>query len=678
MQDMRRPFAAHFALPLLGGLIAVGSIAFGSRFNRMDIGQLHGLTNDMVCVELRGRITATVMGDFVLTDETGSCAICGDENKGWRQGDEVTVLAYVRQRMPKPYTMSIYLERLFVRERGNRSHVPPPPTAISRLNPTEHDLQLVTIEGTVTDVHRDELDPGFVYAILESDSSVAVLTVHDRHADIDKLRTLVGKTIRATGIYRNHTAGYRRHISHLLYVDPETSIVPIDGRPNAHPRRTSFTGTVLAWVNDNVLYLRTEDDERLKIYLEHGTQHPQVGTRITASGFIRRNIFFTSLSSTRITLRSERPQPPEPPSRISPRQLLQDPDGKTKIQIPYEGRPIRFSGSVTDIVEPGTPNARITLNCDGIRAPVRVDALDPPPIGSEVEVSGICSITAESDGNPYGFVRLTGFTLLTRGQEDVVILKNPPWWTPAKMLAVIAALLLLVVAVLIWNKALRALAERRGRELMDEQLGHVAADLKVNERTRLAVELHDALSQNLTGVSLQLDAVKRFADEDRGKMTRHLDMAMRTLKSCRDELRNCLWDLRNRALEERDMNEAIRRTASPFVGDAALLIRFNVPRDQISDNTAHALMRIIRELATNAVRHGGAKTIRIAGTLENGRLLFSVNDNGSGFDPQHHPGVDGGHFGLDGIRERISRFDGTLEIESAAGKGATIRISMTA
>ena len=98
------------------------------------------------------------------------------------------------------------------------------------------------------------------------------------------------------------------------------------------------------------------------------------------------------------------------------------------------------------------------------------------------------------------------------------------------------------------------------------------------------------------------------------------------------------------------MNEAIRRTASPFVS----------------------------ELATNAVRHGAAKTIRIAGALENGRLLFSVSDDGGGFNPQRHPGVDEGHFGLDGIRERISRFDGTLEIESAPNKGSTIRISMTA
>ena len=107
-------------------------------------------------------------------------------------------------------------------------------------------------------------------------------------------------------------------------------------------------------------------------------------------------------------------------------------------------------------------------------------------------------------------------------------------------------------------------------------------------------------------------------------------------------------------------------------------MRFNVPREQLLETTTHAILRIIRELATNAVRHGAAKTIRIAGALENGRLLFSVSDDGRGFDPANHPGVNEGHFGLDGIRDRVSRFDGTLEIESAPGRGATIRISMTA
>ena len=82
------------------------------------------------------------------------------------------------------------------------------------------------------------------------------------------------------------------------------------------------------------------------------------------------------------------------------------------------------------------------------------------------------------------------------------------------------------------------------------------------------------------------------------------------------------------------------------------------------------------ELALNGIRHGGAKTIRIAGGIDGNTLEFSVRDDGCGFDPKNCPGVDDGHFGLQGIRERVMQLGGTLSIESEIGKGTktTVRI----
>ena len=125
------------------------------------------------------------------------------------------------------------------------------------------------------------------------------------------------------------------------------------------------------------------------------------------------------------------------------------------------------------------------------------------------------------------------------------------------------------------------------------------------------------------------------------------------------------------------MNEAIRRTVNQHLDGATLTVRFNVPRDRITDNTTHALLRIIRELVTNAVRHGKAHAIKVAGAIENGRLLFSVSDDGVGFDAANHPGMAQGHFGLQGIRERIRGFNGTLDIDSKPGKGTHVQIAIT-
>ena len=96
----------------------------------------------------------------------------------------------------------------------------------------------------------------------------------------------------------------------------------------------------------------------------------------------------------------------------------------------------------------------------------------------------------------------------------------------------------------------------------------------------------------------------------------------------------------------------------------------------MSDTTAHAILRIIRELTANAVRHGHATGIDIKGEFADGQLHISVADNGCGFDPASCPSASTGHFGLDGIRERIDKFDGALAIDSSPGKGTRVKISI--
>ena len=105
-------------------------------------------------------------------------------------------------------------------------------------------------------------------------------------------------------------------------------------------------------------------------------------------------------------------------------------------------------------------------------------------------------------------------------------------------------------------------------------------------------------------------------------------------------------------------------------------MRFKVARGLLSDNALHTVLRVVRELTINAVRHGGATEIRIAGCIDGGSLLFSVRDNGCGFCPASAPGMREGHFGLQGIRERIESLEGTVEIESAAGRGTKVAISV--
>ena len=265
----------------------------------------------------------------------------------------------------------------------------------------------------------------------------------------------------------------------------------------------------------------------------------------------------------------------------------------------------------------------------------------------------------------------------TRNDESAQVFKLPRYLTAFNVILFAAGLLILFLSILAWNTLLRRLVDRRSRELTNERLASFASSLKVEERTRLAVELHDTIAQTLTGVSLEIDAARDFSRTNAAEMERHLDCASRTLNSCRTELRNCMWDLRNQTLEDISMDEAIRRTLAPHLAGVDLAVRFAVARDLFSDNTALSILRIIRELTLNAVRHGKATSIKVAGCIEEGKLLFSVRDNGCGFEPSSIPGVEQGHFGLQGVTERVETLGGTLMIDSSPGAGTRAGISIT-
>ena len=210
---------------------------------------------------------------------------------------------------------------------------------------------------------------------------------------------------------------------------------------------------------------------------------------------------------------------------------------------------------------------------------------------------------------------------------------------------------------------------------MKEQLALAEAELKIGERTRLAIELHDSLSQNLAAVACQVAATKSAVTVNAEETMSNLNTVERMLLSCRSELRRCLWDLRNDALDEQNMTEVIRKVLAPVIGKATLLVRFNVSRSRLDDSTLHTVICVIRELTSNAVTHGQATRLTVAGDLDGDNLALSVRENGSGFDASAYDGPAEGHFGLAGIRERVDRLCGTFILKSRPGKGSYTKIT---
>ena len=313
----------------------------------------------------------------------------------------------------------------------------------------------------------------------------------------------------------------------------------------------------------------------------------------------------------------------------------------------------------------------ILVNCTAAQT-----ALQYVDEGSRIEVTGVCVKDSDLWRPSVAVPKIRGIFLVVRSSDDIRILQTPPWWTPRRLMIVLAALLVVIAAILIWNGTLRYMVARKSRALLREQTAKLHETLRIGERTQLAAELHDYLAQNLTVVAFQMTAAQTALGNQKNDIANYVETAARMLKSCRTDLRRCLWDLRSDVLDEMDFTKAIEKTVKPIVGKAKLSIRFKGKRSDLSDSTAHAILSMMRELAANAVNHGNAQLIRIAGECLDQGIRFSITDDGSGFDINAIPNQDAGHFGLDGIRERLNRLGGTLSINSQPGHGTYIRLTI--
>lgn len=653
---------------------------------------------------LRGTLTARLFSsEFVFEDATGRFLLHLDPGQNPRVGDIIEITGHVSDR--PDFRTEAWSKTLAVVGHTNATVFAERPLASLR----GRDCQAlpVTTSGFVEEAFRDEVDPGWFILILRDGTASIPVSVHDDGSCDDLATRLFSRRIRLSGVCLYNIKGERRYTGlRILVCDPKDIRIepdgedhgiaapPVDFTPQAPADvvaqgRRSVRGTVLtAWRGTRVL-LKTDDNTLLRADLVRGEKLPSVGASVEATGNAETDLLRINLSQARLRLLPRPSGDAQPtsagtrtPPALSPADLfLQKPDGSRSLNGQAYGRIVCVCGQVASHPQPGVASATLDIRCGDTLLPVDVgncpDMLADAPLGATVELSGVCVFETENwrPGNP--FPRITGFVLVLNDARDFRLAQHPSWWTVRRLVSVLGLLLAVLAVAGVWVVLLRRTLARRGRELEAEVIARVGSDFKAHERTRLAVELHDAISQNLTGVALELQTAGRRAQEP-AAMREHLVRAERTLAACREELKNCIWDLRNSALDEADLNEAVRRTLEPHLGDATLVTRLAVPRERLTEHTTHALLRILRELTTNAVRHGKARTVRVAGCVENGKLLISVRDDGCGFDPSTAPGFESGHFGLEGIRERVETFEGELTVESAPGAGtrATVTLNM--
>ncbi len=285
-----------------------------------------------------------------------------------------------------------------------------------------------------------------------------------------------------------------------------------------------------------------------------------------------------------------------------------------------------------------------------------------------VKLIGICELTTTRP-TPFAW-SVEGFRIHLPKIGGCTILSHASWWTFQRMLAALALVSAGALGIFLWAWALRRKVKDQ-HEIIDLQSKHVAVQ---EERHRIARELHDTVEQELTGLSMQLGNISVEIDKSPEQAHAATQLAKQILRHCRNETRSSIRDLRSIELEQRGLAGALQELLSKAVSGSGIDFKMTVSGEvlPLAAEAENHLVRISQEAASNAIHHAKPGKITLLLTYSPSAVELAITDDGCGFDPELP--VRPGHFGVLGIRERANKLKASLSIDSAPGKGTSIRV----
>jgi signal transduction histidine kinase len=300
------------------------------------------------------------------------------------------------------------------------------------------------------------------------------------------------------------------------------------------------------------------------------------------------------------------------------------------------------------------------------------------PVGSRLAVVGICKVVmGDATAFPYRGSP-EGFSVLLRTARDIQLVSPPFWLKRADVawgLGAIALVLVAILAVLVTRSRAR-LAERA----VERRRAEAEFSAVLNERNRMAREIHDTLAQGLTAISAQLEVLRHELPPERIEAKARLETARALVRTSLEEARRSIWNMRAQILDQSDLPMALRQIVGQLTANTPIHARVSVtgtPRP-LSPSLENDLLRIGQETATNAVRHAQPKTVHLELVYEADRVSLRVRDDGRGFDEQNARPSQHGGFGLAGIRERVAQAAGSVSVSTTPGQGTEINVVLPA
>jgi ligand-binding sensor domain-containing protein/signal transduction histidine kinase len=200
----------------------------------------------------------------------------------------------------------------------------------------------------------------------------------------------------------------------------------------------------------------------------------------------------------------------------------------------------------------------------------------------------------------------------------------------------------------------------------------------IEERSRLAREMHDTVIQGCVGVSALLEAASSARDISPKVSHELLERARNEVRATVDEAREAVWNLRQGSGPDEDLVSALSELAFRTRVETGIPVKFESSGAPLALGAEgeHSLLMLIREALHNAVTHAAPKNLSVLLSFDRRGMHVTIEDDGCGFDAAASLASDGHHYGLIGMRERVEKLGGEFSLSSDYGKGTQVRLDI--
>ena len=242
------------------------------------------------------------------------------------------------------------------------------------------------------------------------------------------------------------------------------------------------------------------------------------------------------------------------------------------------------------------------------------------------------------------------------------------------------------VLLALWVRTI--MMESKERKQLIEQLEAAQNDLAVaerqsgvlQERQRMAQEIHDTLAQGFTSIVMQLEAAEQALPEGLTSVQSRIHKARDTARDSLAEARRLVLALRPESLEESTLPDALRREARRWADNTGIKTDFAVTGDSVPlhPEAEVSLLRAMQEGLSNVHKHAQAREVSVTLSFMADQVALDVHDDGQGFDPHNETSSSdqGGGFGLQVMRQRVGQIGGEVLVESSPEQGTTLVVQI--